>query len=59
MIGGGFPDELESAIHEQNPAALQEALRKLRGPVSQMQDLEDARDLGNLFEEIEEHLGER
>ena len=58
LVDGGFPEELEDAIMQQNPAALERAVGQLRRTVSQMDDegFEEASDLMNLFEEIETAL---
>ena len=58
LVDGGFPDELEDAIMQQNPAALERAVGQLRRTVSQMESegFEEASDLMNLFEEIETAL---
>ncbi len=58
FVDGGFPDELEDAIMQQNPAALERAVGQLRRTVSQMADegLEEADMLMSLFEEIETAL---
>tara|TARA_B100000131_G_scaffold145865_1_gene141909 strand:+ start:113 stop:685 length:573 start_codon:yes stop_codon:yes gene_type:complete len=56
MIGGGMVNELDDVIHQQNPAALETAIRKLRNPVQEMSGFQDAEDLLSLFEEIEERL---
>ena len=58
LVDGGFPDELEDAIMQQNPAALERAVGQLRRTVSQMDDegFQEAGDLMNLFEEIETAL---
>ena len=58
LVDGGFPEELEDAIMQQNPAALERAVRQLRRSVSQMADegLEEGSDLMNLFEEIDTTL---
>ncbi len=55
LVDGGFPEELEDAIMQQNPAALERAVEQLRRPVSQMADegYEEADDLMSLFEEID------
>ena len=53
-----MPDELEDAIMQQNPAALERGVRQLRRTVSQMasEGYEEADDLMNLFEEIDATL---
>ena len=58
LVDGGFPDELEDAIMQQNPAALERAVGQLRRTVSQMEDegFQEAGDLMNLFEEIDTAL---
>ena len=58
LVDGGFPEELEDAIMQQNPAALERAVGQLRRTVSQMEDegFEEAGDLMNLFEEIDTAL---
>ena len=58
LVDGGFPEELEDAIMQQNPAALERAVGQLRRTVSQMdsEGFEEAGDLMNLFEEIETAL---
>ena len=58
LVDGGFPDELEDAIMQQNPAALERAVGQLRRTVSQMDDegFQEAGDLMNLFEEIDTAL---
>ena len=58
LVDGGFPDELEDAIMQQNPAALERAVGQLRRTVSQMDDegFQEAGDLMNLFEEIDATL---
>lgn len=58
LVDGGFPEELEDAIMQQNPAALERAVRQLRRTVSQMEreGFEEASDLMNLFEEIDTKL---
>ena len=54
LVDGGMVDELEDAIMQQNPAALERAVGQLRRTVSQMESegFEEASDLMNLFEEI-------
>mgnify|MGYP001181452183 CR=1 FL=1 len=58
LVDGGMPDELEDAIMQQNPAALERGVRQLRRTVSQMasEGYEEAEDLMNLFEEIDATL---
>ena len=58
LVDGGMVDELEDAIMQQNPAALERAVGQLRRTVSQMDDegFEEASDLMNLFEEIDTAL---
>ena len=58
LVDGGMPDELEDAIMQQNPAALERAVGQLRRTVSQMDDegFQEASDLMNLFEEIDAAL---
>ena len=58
LVDGGFPEELEDAIMQQNPAALEGGVRQLRRTVSQMasEGYEEAEDLMNLFEEIDATL---
>jgi len=58
LVDGGMPDELEDAIMQQNPAALERGVRQLRRTVSQMasEGYEEADDLMNLFEEIDATL---
>ena len=58
LVDGGFPEELEDAIMQQNPAALERAVGQLRRTVSQMESegFEEASDLMNLFEEIDATL---
>ena len=58
LVDGGFPEELEDAIMQQNPAALERAVGQLRRTVSQMDDegFQEASDLMNLFEEIDTAL---
>ena len=58
LVDGGMPDELEDAIMQQNPAALERGVRQLRRTVSQMasEGYEEAGDLMNLFEEIDATL---
>ena len=55
LVDGGMPDELEDAIMQQNPAALERGVRQLRRTVSEMasEGYEEAEDLMNLFEEID------
>ena len=58
LVDGGMVDELEDAIMQQNPAALERAVGQLRRTVSQMESegFEEASDLMNLFEEIDTAL---
>ena len=58
LVDGGMPDELEDAIMQQNPAALERGVRQLRRTVSQMarEGYEEADDLMSLFEEIDATL---
>ena len=58
LVDGGMPDELEDAIMQQNPAALERGVRQLRRTVSQMarEGYEEADDLMSLFEEIDAAL---
>ena len=58
LVDGGMVDELEDAIMQQNPAALERAVGQLRRTVSQMDDegFQEAGDLMNLFEEIDTAL---
>ena len=58
LVDGGFPEELEDAIMQQNPAALERGVRQLRRTVSQMasEGYEEADDLMNLFGEIDAAL---
>ena len=58
LIDGGFPDELEDTIMQQNPAALERGVRQLRRTVSQMasEGYEEADNLMSLFEEIDAAL---
>ena len=58
LVDGGMPDELEDAIMQQNPAALERGVRQLRRTISQMasEGYEEADDLMGLFEEIDATL---
>ena len=58
LVDGGMPDELEDAIMQQNPAALERGVRQLRRTVSQMasEGYEEADNLMSLFEEIDAAL---
>ena len=56
LVDGGQPDELDDVIYQQNPAALDMALERLRGPLGDLKGHEEADYLLDMFEEIEERL---